>query len=513
MVEFEPPKRKALSDAELHRAITLLGSSAEGLANSERLISEQTDLREADSLALSQWIQDMQADGSSEAMAALRKIALEVLPTNLEEADAVEALAFEKAVEPIFTTEIPIIGRRQLTKRKEILRSLIPGFASWLLIAAVNAVIASWLELTPLEAIATFSIGLTAASLVLAFLKSHSLHPLIRSAAVFGGWGVYLGAAIAMGFTSLVVLEGVLHIVEQDLIIGLVPGYRSDVLIAAVSALVLSQLLPRTWHWGLLLATGLSIPIVILATATMDAAPARWLAYAPLSGASFDPSQSIDWQLVGWASFAVGLMTVVIFTFAMPHRQTKAWSFLLQAPLGLGLSVGLVFLGSSMQSLMLTLFGVFLSIALSGRDLTGRAVGRWAAASFLLPVFALPVLDYVNGPAVSVLSALIILLFADQVFRRTPLHIPSLDTSYGFYGSFQPVTWLAFLVSAPLGVKAVQDLLVPNSYFTEHELALIFGLAVGVTFAILRIFTIRAQDREIRNVEIRNMNLDNLLGL
>jgi hypothetical protein len=122
-------------------------------------------------------------------------------------------------------------------------------------------------------------------------------------------------------------------------------------------------------------------------------------------------------------------------------------------------------------------------------------------------------LDYVNGPAVSVLSALIILLFADQVFRRTPLHIPSLDTSYGFYGSFQPVTWLAFLVSAPLGVKAVQDLLVPNSYFTEHELALIFGLAVGVTFAILRIFTIRAQDREIRNVEIRNMNLDNLLGL
>ena len=76
MVEFEPPKRKALSDAELHRAITLLGSSAEGLANSERLISEQASLREADSKALSQWITDLQADGSPEALSALRKIAL-----------------------------------------------------------------------------------------------------------------------------------------------------------------------------------------------------------------------------------------------------------------------------------------------------------------------------------------------------------------------------------------------------------------------------------------------------
>ncbi len=53
----------------------------------------------------------------------------------------------------------------------------------------------------------------------------------------------------------------------------------------------------------------------------------------------------------------------------------------------------------------------------------------------------------------------------------------------------------------------------PNSDFSSLELALIFGLAVGFTFALLRIFVIRAQDREIRNVEIRNMNLDNLLGL
>jgi len=513
MVEFEPPKRRALSDAELHRAITLLGSSAEGLANSERLISEQTILREDDSKALSQWIADLQADGSPQALSALRKIALEVLPSNIEPVEVAESSAFDKPAQPIFTTEIPVIGRRQLTKRKETLRSLVPGFASWLLMAAVNTVIARWLELTELEAVIAFSIGLAAASIVLAYLKSHSLHPLIRSAAVFGGWGVYLGAAIAMGLTSLVVLEGVLHIVERDLIVDWIPGYRSDVLVAALSALALSQLLPRTWHWGFLLAAGLSVPIVSLASGGARQEDGTWFAYASVSGETFDPSLSIDWQLVGWSSFAVGLLIVVVFTFAMPHRRMKAWSFGLQAPLGLGLSVGLLFLGSSMPSFLTTLFAVFLAIALSGRDLTGRAIGRWAAASFLLPVIAFPVLDFINGPAVSILAALIVLLFADQLFRRTPLHIPSLDTSYGFYGSFQVITWLALLTAAPLGVRAVQDLLVPNSYFTEHELALIFGLTVGVTFAILRIFTIKKQDREIRNVEIRNMNLDNLLGL
>ena len=69
------------------------------------------------------------------------------------------------------------------------------------------------------------------------------------------------------------------------------------------------------------------------------------------------------------------------------------------------------------------------------------------------------------------------------------------------------------MTAAPLGVEVVQRLIVPNSNFTPLELALIFGLVVGFIFALLRIFVIRSQDREIRNVEIRNMNLDNLLGL
>ena len=513
MVEFEPPKRRALSDAELHRAITLLGSSAEGLANSEQLIAEQALLREQDSQALSDWIRELQSDGSPQALAALRKIALEVLPANVEEVTPAEVALADKPAEPIFTTEIPIIRRKQRSRKNEISRSLVPGFASWLVVALVNLLISTWLELTLLESVISFGIGSVAAGLVLAVLKSHSLHPLLRSAAVFGGWGVYLGSALALAFTSLVVLGGVLYVAPEDLLIGLVPGYRSDVLVAAFAAVILSQLVPRSWHWRLLLVAGLAAGTVSLVFTTGLPAGDGWFAYAPLSGDVYDPSLSLDWPQIGWASFAVGLMSIVLVSLAMPHRQTKAWSFFLQAPLGFGLSLGQLFIGSSHELSVVTLFVVLLAIALSGRDLTGRPIGRWAAAALLIPVFALPVLDFVNGPAVSVLAALIVLLFADQLVRRTPLHIPSLDTSYGFYGSFQLVTWLGLLTAAPLGAGVVQELLVPSATFSVLELALIFGLAVGFTFAVLRIFVIRVQDREIRNVEIRNMNLDNLLGL
>jgi hypothetical protein len=318
---------------------------------------------------------------------------------------------------------------------------------------------------------------------------------------------------LALAFTALVVLGGVLHVAPYDLVIGAIPGYRSDVLIAALAALVLSQLFPRSWHWRLLFVTGLAAVTVAFVTGGGVPTQSNWFAYSPLSGDFYDPETVLDWQQIGWASFAVALMSVVLVSFALPHRQSKAWSFLLQAPLGFGIGVGLVFLGSSFELSLVTLFAVFLGTSLSGRDLTGRPIGRWAAASFLVPVISLPVLDFVNGPAVSVLAALIVLLLADQLVRRTPLHIPSLDTSYGFYGSFQLVTWFGLLTAAPLGVGVVQELLVPNSNYTALELALIFGLAVGFTFAILRIFVIRSQDREIRNVEIRNMNLDNLLGL
>ena len=137
MVEFEPPKPKALSDAELHRAITLLGSSAEGLANSERLISEQALLREQDSEALSTWIGLLQEDGSPAAVAALRKLALDVMPVNLEPVEPAALVDVSKPEVPIFTSEIPIIGRRKLSRRKDIARKLIPGFASWLVVGLI----------------------------------------------------------------------------------------------------------------------------------------------------------------------------------------------------------------------------------------------------------------------------------------------------------------------------------------------------------------------------------------
>lgn len=513
MVEFEPPKPKALSDAELHRAITLLGSSAEGLANSERLIAEQALLRQSDSEALSAWIRELQADGSPESLNALKKLALDVLPANIE---AVEPASYEATVksEPaIFTTEIAIIGRKERSKRKATLRSVLHGITTWILVALVNVLISNWLELSATEAMVAVALGSIAAGFVLAQLKSHTLHPLIRSAAVFGGWGVYLGAALALALTALVVLEGALHLVPNDLMLTVLPGYRTDVLVVALGALLVGQLLPRILHWWALLVCGLiSVGLLVFTGEVLESQP-DWFAVAPLTGEVFDPSQYLNWEKISWASFAVSLVTILVFAFAIPHSPTPAWSFTLQVPLGVGITSALVFLGTSQLAVLAILFLVFLGSSLSGRDLTARPLGRLAAAAFLIPVFALPYLDYLNGPAVAMLSYLICLLFGDQLVRRTPLHIPSLDTSYGFYGAFQLVTWLGLVTAIPFGVPQLQQLLVPNSTFTTHELALIFGLALGLVFSLLRILKIRSQDREIRNVEIRNMNLDNLLGL
>ncbi|MEY4409610.1 MAG: hypothetical protein RLZ99_83 [Actinomycetota bacterium] len=513
MVEFEPPKPKALSDAELQRAITLLGSSAEGIANSEQLIAEQALLRQSDSEALSAWIRELQADGSAESLNALKKLALDVLPANIEAVEPAGHEATVKSEVAIFTTEIAIIGRKERSKRKAVLRSFMHGITSWILIALVNVLITNWLELTATEAIVATALGAIAAGFVLAQLKSHTLHPLIRAAAVFGGWGVYFGAALALALTALVFLEGALHLIPNDLMITVLPGYRTDVLVIALGVLLLGQLLPRFLHWWVLLVTGLISFFMVVFTGLILDSQSEWFAVAPLPGAVFDPSQYLNWEKISWASFAVSLVTVLVFAFALPHSSTPAWSFAIQVPLGVGMTSALVFLGSSPLAVLAILFSVFLGLSLSGRDLTARPLGRWAAAAFLIPVLTVPLLNYLDGPAVSMLSCLICLLFGDQVVRRTPLHIPSLDTSYGFYGSFQLVTWLGLLISIPFGIPQLQQLLVSNSTFTTHELALIFGLALGVVFSLLRILVIRSQDREIRNVEIRNMNLDNLLGL
>ena len=159
MAEFEPPKPQALSDAELHRAISLLGNSKESLAQAETLLSVQATIREADSKALSQWIRQMQLDGSKEAQQALAAMVLDVMPSEIVETEASQEGSVGNDPEPLFTSEIAQVNpRKQLRKRVAQLTNIRIAIGSWLLIALVNALVARWLELSPSESIGSLSL-------------------------------------------------------------------------------------------------------------------------------------------------------------------------------------------------------------------------------------------------------------------------------------------------------------------------------------------------------------------
>ncbi|QKJ25203.1 hypothetical protein HRU87_03185 [Aquiluna borgnonia] len=508
MVEFEPPKPKALGESELHRVIASLGTSAEALEKAQQIIANQAMLRQRDADALATWIKSMQQDGSAAAQAALRKIVLDTVPVELPKPlpDLASAPLSTNFQEALFTSELSLIKRRELSQRAQLLRNVIPSLASWIMVGLVNCIIAVWLKLNDLEALISFAIGVTAAGLILLVLKTHTLHPLTRSAAVFGGWGVYLGAALAIALSTLIVLEGT-EATSDFVPIEEFLGYDNRVLGMAAIALMVAQLVGREIQFWVLAAGGIG---VLVFGAQENGG------FSPISVGSLVSQGSWDllqFDQVIWGSLAVAFSTVTLFAFSMPHVQTRAWSFSLQIPLGIGVSVLALTIQGVEWVTLLTLGLMMLSASFSGRDLAAGWLGRLAGLAFLIPVVLMPLRDFVAGPAVSLVIVLVTLLFGDQLVRRSALHIPSLDTSYGFYGAFHWPTWLALAISIPLGTEAVQRLLVPNSEFSETELALIFGLVVGIVFALIRIPFIRAQDTEIKNVEFRNLNLDNLLGL
>jgi hypothetical protein len=167
-------------------------------------------------------------------------------------------------------------------------------------------------------------------------------------------------------------------------------------------------------------------------------------------------------------------------------------------------------LGFDLGSL-LAMAALLVAAAYSGRDLAGGALGRFAGLAIVLGLLATPLLDHIDGSVVAVVSCSAVLMIADQVFRRSALHIPSLDTSYGFYGSFTVSGWGALLIAAASGTPWVTSLL--PALFNHLEWSLLLGLSVGLVVGLLRVIVIRRQDREIKNLDSSSGNLENLLGL
>ena len=488
MAEFERPRPQAMSDAELARALQMFPSDATGVDAAGRLMAEQQNLRIKDSQELQSWIEHLKARDDQQSRKILAESIASIFPPEPIELPA-------PAVEPpLLTSELPILTRKGRISSRLRARNAFENLAVGLLLISVNALVLHSLDLNGLSAVLSIFLGLGFAMLVVKPLRSHALHPILRAATVFGGYGVYLFGGLILASVSLLYINAFKGKSELYELANIGPYSAVAIALVAGSAL-LGQLLPTAMS-GWLVGLASSGSILMLA-----------------SGQITEASWSTLQQGWHWGVASTGLISLTVLLFGTRHTTLSNGS---SAIVFLGVSAStsalmlLEPLGFDLGSL-LAMAALLVAAAYSGRDLAGGALGRFAGLAIVLGLLATPLLDHIDGSVVAVVSCSAVLMIADQVFRRSALHIPSLDTSYGFYGSFTVSGWGALLIAAASGTPWVTSLL--PALFNHLEWSLLLGLSVGLVVGLLRVIVIRRQDREIKNLDSSSGNLENLLGL
>lgn len=488
MAEFERPKAKALSDSELARRLQTFPSDANGLEQAGRLMAEQQVLREQDSQELQAWIEFLKARDDLQSRRILAESMASIFP-----AEPIEQVATPP--EPaVLTSQLPVITRKSRVSNRLRGGQIQRLVATATLLSVANALVLQWLNISNWSAVAASSLGLAVALTVSTTLRSHLLHPILRAAAVFGGYGVYVFAALILGSTSLFYISAFKG--ESELVELASVGPYSAILIVLVStAALLGQLVPARYGSLLILLSTLGAAAMLVSQELV-----------------FDPNAGLQpgWH---WGAAAVALFSSVILLVGSPHTKVSwkdaGWLF----PTTVLLVAALVSLAPLSLELAapIAVLALMLGLVYSGRDLAGGGLGRLAGLSLLIGLILSPLHVELSGTALSLLSAALMLMLLDQVFRTSPLHVASLDTSYGFYGAASVTGWMGLILAGTLGTTFFTDLL-PDT-FNHLEWSLVAGLSIGLIFGLIRIPVIRRQDREIKNLDSSSGNIENLLGL
>lgn len=488
MEELERPKRRALSDAELVSELAKFPSDNIGIERAQALISEQQRLREEDAAALESWFNRMRAQDDALSRGLIRETLEELFPQAEVQQPA------QLPPEPAFTSEIQVVTRRRVLTQRFKLAQFGAALNRSLLLALVSAGVGTWLGVYGLDLLAAYAVGGLFALLASSGLRSHDLHPILRSAAVFGGRGVYVFAPLVLSALALLLLTSV----ENDTQLGEIQlgfGYQAVVVAIAGLAALISQLLAARWH---------ALTFGFLASGALVGTVALGWSSAPLTYAG-------QWL---WAAVAIAVVGFLLLTFSMPHLRSEPKVDLGAWLLGSLLVVPLTFVTQPIQDewpMILILFVMVFAVAASGRDIAGGFRSRLLGLSIVLAALLSPLGDLLSSSVISATSAAAIILLADQFIRRQPLHLASLDTSYGFYGSFQVISWLGLSIAAFTGSEFILTMI--PTVLTTSELALLLGAGVGTITALVRITTVRRQDSELENIDPRNSRLENLLGL
>jgi hypothetical protein len=228
----------------------------------------------------------------------------------------------------------------------------------------------------------------------------------------------------------------------------------------------------------------------------------------------FEPIESLTLQQGWhWGAASVAVVSTIILLAATPHAPVSfaSASWLLPATALMALPLALTSSYSVELALPLAVFALMLGLVYSGRDLAGGSLGRFAGLALVLGLALSPFADWLSGVVMAILVCALMLMLLDQLFRSSALHVASLDTSYGFYGSVSLSGWFGLALSGVLGTPMFTALL-PET-FNHLEWSLIGGLSAGLLVGLLRIPIIRRQDREIKNLDSSSGNIENLLGL
>jgi hypothetical protein len=207
------------------------------------------------------------------------------------------------------------------------------------------------------------------------------------------------------------------------------------------------------------------------------------------------------------------VVSTVLLLAGLPHTKVSWGSAAWLLPTATVFSLPLAFAApySVEFALPVAVFALIIALVYSGRDLAGTVLGRLAGLAPLIGLALSPFADELSGVVMAMLVCSLTLMLLDQLFRSSPLHVASLNTSYGFYGSVTITGWLALTVSALSGTTFITALL--PDLFNHLEWALLGGLTSGLLLGLVRIPIVRKQDREIKNLDSSSGNIENLLGL
>ena len=363
-----------------------------------------------------------------------------------------------------------------------------------MLLAVSSTLVLDWLSLSGISAILSVVTGLAIALVISVPLKRHLLHPILRAAAVFGGLGVYVFAALILGATSLFFIAAFDGHSELPELASVGP-YSAIVIVLAAAATLVGQILPVRFGSAAILLVSLAAAVLLVSNRfELD------LALTLQTG----------WY---WGTASVAVVSTVLLLAGLPHTKVSWGSAAWLLPTATGFSLPLAFaVPYSVEfSLPVAVFALIIALVYSGRDLAGNVIGRLAGLAPLIGLALSPFADELSGVVMAMLVCSLTLMLLDQLFRSSPLHVASLNTSYGFYGSVTITGWLALTVSALSGTTFVTALL--PDLFNHLEWALLGGLISGLLFGLIRIPIVRKQDREIKNLDSSSGNIENLLGL